>query len=302
MYDVLRGGSFIPLHQYLKKTWFRNVVNDDDFCSKWSILASLHEFDCPHYRVSELNRYDNELNFTGIEFPVQLKDIKIFENLNPLISVSVYMFDENNKRIYSVRLTKNVKQHHVHLLMIRKLNNASGDNFSGGITMRLHYCWIRKFDSLVRSQITKSKNAIYVCDRCLQHFTSRIRLDEHIPYCMQRNQCNIIMPNKEKGEHLIRFKNYQHNLTVPFVIYADIESLLKTPEQEFCRSEFTTAYQQHKAYSVGYYLQCNFDESKSYYKFNRGEKCIDWYLQYIFPYVRLPYFRALEYFVVYHLF
>lgn len=67
-------------------------------------------------------------------------------------------------------------------------------------------------------------------------------------------------------------------METPFIIYADVEALLKKPTEEFCKSGSTTAYQEHEVYSIGYYLKCSFDESASFYKAKRGPDCIDWFI------------------------
>ena len=46
------------------------------------------------YRVSNYLQYENNLNMTGIEFPVTIK--KIFSFKNPLISINVFGLDQKN--------------------------------------------------------------------------------------------------------------------------------------------------------------------------------------------------------------
>lgn len=282
-YDVLRGGSYIPLCKFLNtKKAIINVKNSDNQCFMWSILSAIHPQHTNPQRVEKYYSFRNELNFTGIEFPIQLSDIKKFEELNPTFSINVYMFDDDKKRVYPVRLTKAIRNHHIHLLLMNHTLAINGTDFSSDKTIKMHYCWIKDMSRLIRSQITRNKNSIYFCDRCIQHFTSMIRLNEHTPICMQQNNCRIEMPNREKGDHIIQFNNYAKKLTVPFVIYADIESILMKTTQQFCKTtkkpKKTTAYQEHVAYSAGYYLHCNFDESMSYYNSNRGKNCIEWFI------------------------
>ena len=76
---------------------------------------------------------------TGIEMPMQLKDIPRFERQND-ISVSVYGWELTMKNkdeevepgyAYTLRITEEIKPNHFNLLMI-------GDDVK-------HYCWIKKF-------------------------------------------------------------------------------------------------------------------------------------------------------------
>ena len=83
-YKPLAGSSYVELPQeLLKKRALLNIKNkDDNKCFMWSILAKLHP--CTRgihneTRVSSYDRYRDELNLTGINFPVTLSDIRHFE-------------------------------------------------------------------------------------------------------------------------------------------------------------------------------------------------------------------------------
>lgn len=67
----------------------------------WTVLASLHADDVQgghRERVRHYIRFQHELVFTGIRFPVAVKDIDKFEKLNTNISVNVYSFDSTKKK------------------------------------------------------------------------------------------------------------------------------------------------------------------------------------------------------------
>ena len=82
--------------------------------------------------------------------PMALKDVAKFERLNN-ISVSVYGYekaktDANGVKteegfVYPLQVARELKEQHVNLLMI---SNDDGIN---------HYCLIRNFSRLVRSQV-----------------------------------------------------------------------------------------------------------------------------------------------------
>ena len=57
-------------------------------------------------RINDLKKYENDLNFKGIDFPVKVRDIQKFENNNPGIpGINVFSIDDNNK-IYPLRLNE----------------------------------------------------------------------------------------------------------------------------------------------------------------------------------------------------
>ena len=93
-----------------------NIVNDDDLCFVWCILASMHNVDDNAYRISKYIQYFNELDLTGLNFPMRVQDVKKFEKLNVKISVNVSAFDNKDSCIYPVYITSEREcEHHVNL-------------------------------------------------------------------------------------------------------------------------------------------------------------------------------------------
>lgn len=268
-FHPLKGSSHIDLPPHIKlKHAVINVKNNDDQCFKYAVLSALHPANLNPHRSSHYTPYANDLKFDGIHFPVQLKDISKFEKLNENISINVYVCNNKKETVTTLRLTKNVKQNHIHLLLLTSPNGEES-----------HFCWIKYMSRLLSSQISKNSNKKYFCDRCLNHFANHDRLTTHSTQCMQQNEHAIEMPTEEN--RIIRFKNFQNQLKVPFIVYADIETLLKSPDASFCKSEAanTTAYQQHEAFSIGYFFKCMHDNTKSYYRSARGMDCIEWFVK-----------------------
>lgn len=271
-FDPTSGSSYIKLPKYLQnKKAIINVQNKDNECFRYAILSALYPVTKNAQRVSNYRRYKNILNFNGIKFPVCLKQITKFELQNPTISINVYMFCENTKKIRPLRLTKQVKEKHIHLLMITEMN----DKYD--IDRKAHYCWIKDLSALFGDQVSKHCGKKLFCDRCLNHFWLESKMKKHNVYCLRQNECQIIMPTFD--EDILEFKNYKKQLMVPFIVYADVESILKIPEIKFCKSESTQAYQQHEVHSIGYYFKCLHDDSLSYYNCRRGPDCVEWFVQ-----------------------
>ena len=104
-YKPVRGSSFIPLPEFIKrKNAINNIKNEDDKCFLWSVLRYLHPKQCHEERVADLRDYENDLNFKGINFPVKVKDIQKFENQNPDLP-GIFSVNDNNK-IYPLRINK----------------------------------------------------------------------------------------------------------------------------------------------------------------------------------------------------
>lgn len=269
-YDPLRGSSYIELPKYLaNKHAIINVKNRDDKCFMWAVLAALHPAPRDGDRLTKYIQYQNELNFTGIKFPMQVQSIEKFERLNETISINVYMYDSSVQKILPLRLTKNRKGNHIHLMLL----SQPAQNVDS--IPKQHYCWIKDLSKLLSSQVSKHKKRAFFCDRCLNYFWKAEKLEQHIIYCASQNECQIEMPILGNG--IMEFKNYKNQVKCPFIIYADVEALLKQPTENQLFGKATVALQQHETYSVGYYLKCSYDDSKSYYKAKRGPDCLDWF-------------------------
>ena len=69
----------------------------------------------------------------------------------------------------------------------------------------------------------------------------------------QLNKCKIKLPVQKNN--ILSFKNYKRTIKVPYIIYAHFECLLKPVD------DTSRAFQEHKAYGIGYYFKCTFDNT-----------------------------------------
>ena len=141
-YKPMKGGSYIPLPDFIKKkNAILNIENKDDKCFLWCVLRYLHPVHNHGERISDLKKYENDLNFKQINFPVQVKDITKFENYNPnLPGINVFSVNENNK-VYPLRVNQKDCRKSIDLFL-----------YSDGV--KQHYSFVKNFSRLVRSQIT----------------------------------------------------------------------------------------------------------------------------------------------------
>ncbi|XP_043485181.1 uncharacterized protein LOC122513018 [Leptopilina heterotoma] len=210
---------------------------------------------------------NNVLN--GINFPVSLKDVPKFESLNQNISVNVYGLSKNDEKfnVYPLHLTSQKKQQHINLLRVEdhyideSLSEEEDDLTI--LSFNYHYVWIKDLSKLVGSQLSKHRSKKYICDRCLHYFGSDLMRTEHEENCRKMNDTRIRLPNP--GKNFVEFKNFDSKERVPFIIYADCESLLipaDSPQEE----SNTVVIQNHKTLSIGFYVKCGFDDTLSIYK------------------------------------
>ena len=156
----------------MRKKAIINIQNKDNKCFLWSILRYLHAIQKNETRLTDIRKYENDLNFEGIQFSVKLKDLPKFENQNPnLPGINVFSVDDNNK-IYPLRLSQKDPQKSIDLFLVTKDEN-------------LHHCLINNFSRLTRSQITSDTTSkIHICKKCLTHFTKKDLFEKHISYCI----------------------------------------------------------------------------------------------------------------------
>ena len=170
----LNGSSYIDLPKEIKsKGAVINVQNKDDRCFEYAILSEQHnaEIKANPERPTKYKTHLGKLNFTGIDFPVSLKDIDKFEKNNPEIGVNVFGYD---KSVHILRINKTDPQNAIDLLSITNEEKQ-------------HYCWIKKFSKLIRSQVTKHEHKAYFCKRCLNHFSTPEKLNKHIEVCKEKS-------------------------------------------------------------------------------------------------------------------
>ena len=208
-YKPMKGGSYIPLPELIKKkNALNNIKNEDDKCFLWSVLRYLHPVQKNGERISDLKKYENDLNFKQINFTVKVKDITKFENQNSdLPGINVFSLDDKNK-IYPLRHNQKDCQNSIDLFLY------SEDE-------KQHYSLIKNFSRLVRSQITKdTTRKLHFCKKCLYHYTKEDLLEKHLSYCGKNETAAVKMPTKNT---IFKFQNHHKKLPIPFTIYADFE-------------------------------------------------------------------------------
>ena len=269
-YRPLRGNTWIPLPKELAdKKAIINMKNKDNKCFMWCVQRALNpKNNHPEGVDEDLISKQDTLNMKGIEHPVSLKDIDCFEKQNPNISITVFGFNEKNK-VYPLRVSEHVynREHNIILLLIER----DGVN---------HYCLVKNSSRLLSKQISAHKEGTHICFRCLNSSWTHKSLEKHWEYCRNHEAVKINMP--EKGT-MLRFKHHERSEKIPFIIYADTETLIKPiqncePNPE---SSYTKKYQKHEPISFSYYIR-SFDDNvyesklRKYTGEDAMEKFVEW--------------------------
>ena len=89
---------------------------------------------------------------------------------------------------------------------------------------RKHYVAIKSLSRLLSSQNTKHKGKEYFCMNYLQGFNKESSRDEHLDYCINNESVKVEMPHRNP---IVKYSDGQFQFKVPFIMYADFESILK---------------------------------------------------------------------------
>jgi hypothetical protein len=241
-FTPLRGNSFIKTPEWIKrKKAIINCQNTDKYCFKYAILSKFVKNRPERVRKRAYEMVATKFDFTGLVFPVQVKDIAIFEKRNVYVSVNVYYIEKT--RVCPLRITKEEKGDHFDLLLLQEGQNN-------------HYCLITNLSRLLSSQLSKEHGSTEICRRCLTFFKGKRaweKMEEHRGRCNEQQVQKVVMPKlTDSGElPVTKFKNFHHQFRLPIVLYADFESVLEPVHG--CRPKDSSSYvvniQKHKPFS-----------------------------------------------------
>ena len=158
-------------------------------------------------RISKLRKYEDDFDWDGMKFPASFRDIKRFESRNE-ITINILAFER--KKIYICRKGKEYDRV-ANLMLITDSNNK-------------HYVAIKSLRRLLSRQNSKHKESHHFCINCLQGFREKKSRDEHLVYCRNNEAVRIEMPNSKP---IVCYSDGQYQLKVPFMMYADFESILE---------------------------------------------------------------------------
>ena len=178
--NLTRGSSYLPLPDWLaRKKVIVNPHNDDEECFKWSVIAVENVRMMDPQRVSNLRKLTDNYDWSGLEFPVSIKDIGNFETRN---NISVNVLAVEGRDIYFHRKGWRMGRE-INLLMVSE----------DGIW---HYTAIKSLSRLLCSKNSNTKHKQRFCMNCLQGFMQESSRDQHQVYCEDNESVRVEMPNR----------------------------------------------------------------------------------------------------------
>ena len=247
----MNGSSYIELPTELRnlRKGLINIKNKDDECFHWCHIRHLNPQKKDPQRITKDDKqFIGGLNYKGIEFPVSQKQYNKIETQN---SIRINVFGYEKGQPFPIHISKEKFEEQMNLLLITK-------------DEKRHYVLIRDFNRFMYNQ-SKHKERKHFCMYCLQYFSPESISSKHVSNCLTINGKQAInMP--KKGENILKFNNFHKQLPVPFVIYADFESITK--KVQGCRpnddkSYTTEAYQTHEDCGYEYKVVCCYKDKYS---------------------------------------
>ena len=142
-----------------------------------------------------------------------------------------------------------------------------------------HYLAVKSLSALFRG-ITGDNNGDFYYLNCFQSYTTENKLKRHKNVCENPDYCYEEMP--EEDNKILKYNHGEKSMKVPFIIYADIESLLE--EMNTCynspEKSSATKINKHTASGYSFFTHCSFDTTKNKLDYYRGKNrmknvCLD---------------------------
>ena len=213
--SIYRGGTYIDSPKWLKDK--RSTINPktkNNKCFQYAVTLALNidKIIKDPQRISKIKPFIDQYNWKDIEFPPTSKDWRKFE-LNNKVALNILYVPRNTKRIqvaYRSRYNLTYEEQII-LLMI-----PDGEKW--------HYLTVKNLPGLLRG-ITSTHYGDFHCLNCFRSYRTKSKLELHKKICENHDYCKVEMP--AKGNNIIKYNHGEKSMKVPFVIYADLECLLK---------------------------------------------------------------------------
>ena len=211
-----RGGSYIDSPEWIKnKKSTVNPNNNDYKCFQYAVTVSLNhdKINRDPQRISKIKPFIDQYNWNDIDFPSTGKDWKKFELNNELIALNILYVPHNTRKMHLVYKSKHnlTREKQVILLMI-----SDGEKW--------HYAAVKRLSGLLRG-VTGNNNGDFYCLDCFHAYRTENKLEKHKKICENHDYCHVEMPNEDNK--IIKYNQGEKSIRYPFIIYADLECLLK---------------------------------------------------------------------------
>ena len=227
--------------------------------------------------MSNLRKFTDNYDWSGLEFPVSIKDIREFE-INDNILVNVFAIEGRDIYIHrktNYQSSRDPQGSWGHYATHRDINLLliSEDGIK-------HYTAIKSSSRLLSSSNSKHHGKQHFCTNCLLGFTQELSRDQHQVYCEDNETVRVEMPRKGST---VEFYDGQNQFRVPFMMYADFEAILQpiqSPSPDPSQP-YTSEVNQHIPSGWCVYSKFAYGNVQNSLKLYRGKDCIEKFCDHI---------------------
>ena len=128
--------------------------------------------------------------------------------------------------------------------------------------------------SALLTKITGNNNGDFYCLNCFRSYTTGNKLKKHVRICENHDYCYVEMP-KEHSK-ILQYNHGENSMQVPFIIYADLQSLLEKMNTSHNNPEklSTTKINKHAASGYSLFTHRLFDSTENKLDYYRGKNCM----------------------------
>ena len=124
-----------------------------------------------------------------------------------------------------------------------------------------HYLAVKNLSALFRGA-TGNNNGDFYCLNYFQSYTTENKLKKHEKVCKNHDYCYVELP--EEDNKILKYNQGEKSMKVPFIIYADLESLLE--KMNTCHNNpkkpSTTKINNHTPSDYSLFKQCSSDTTE----------------------------------------
>ena len=134
---------------------------------------------------------------------------------------------------------------------------------------------------MLSSKNFNTKRKQHFCTNCLQGFTQELSRDQHQAYCEDNESVRVEMP---KQGSTVEFKDGQNQFRVPYIMYADFESILEPMdpvEPGSPNQPYTNKVNQHTPSGWCVYSKFTYGDVDNPLRTYRDKDCIETLCNYI---------------------
>ena len=262
--SLSRDGSYTDSPKWLenKKTTINLQNKKDDRCFQYAVTVALNyeQIKKDPQRISK--PFIDQYNWKEIDFPAHSKDWNKFASNNKSIALNIFYVSHNTGKIRHAYKSKYNLNRENQVIILKITDGEKGHSLAAKI-----------LSALFRG-IAGNNNRYFYCLNFFKTYTTENKLKKHKNICQNHDYCYVEMP--EEGNKILQYNQEEKSMKVPFIIYADLESLLEKINACYNNPEksSTTKINKHKPSGYSLFTHCSFDTTKNKLDYYRGKNCI----------------------------